>query len=150
MTHSSINDARIDRFARRVAARLDDAAADVPHDVSERLRVARQQALARRKVAPRASAAVMLPMGGAAALTLGGRPGGPQGDDRFGWGFRIASVLPMVALLAGLVVISQHVDDGRARELAEVDAKILVDDLPPSAYADPGFLQFLKSDGQPE
>jgi hypothetical protein len=32
----------------------------------------------------------------------------------------------------------------RARELAEIDVAILVDDLPPDAYADPGFSQFLK------
>ena len=29
-------------------------------------------------------------------------------------------------------------------ELAEVDAALLTDALPPAAYADPGFLQFLK------
>jgi len=39
----------------------------------------------------------------------------------------------------------QHItDDDRANELAEVDSALLTDDLPPSAYADPGFLQFLK------
>ena len=32
-------------------------------------------------------------------------------------------------------------------EVAEVDAAILTDDLPPSAYTDPGFAQFLKSGG---
>jgi hypothetical protein len=37
--------------------------------------------------------------------------------------------------------------DRRASELAEVDAALLTDDLPPSAYADPGFVQFLKSGG---
>ena len=36
-------------------------------------------------------------------------------------------------------------DEKRAHELAEVDAALLTDDLPPAAYADPGFLQFLKS-----
>jgi hypothetical protein len=29
-----------------------------------------------------------------------------------------------------------------------VDAALLTDDLPPSAYADPGFAQFLKSGGE--
>jgi hypothetical protein len=29
--------------------------------------------------------------------------------------------------------------------LAEVDSALLIDDLPPAAYADPGFLQFLKN-----
>ncbi len=33
-------------------------------------------------------------------------------------------------------------------EVAEVDAALLTDDLPPSAYADPGFLQYLKTTAQ--
>jgi hypothetical protein len=36
-------------------------------------------------------------------------------------------------------------DDDRANELAEIDSALLIDDLPPAAYADPGFLQFLKN-----
>jgi len=36
--------------------------------------------------------------------------------------------------------------DRRANEVAEVDAALLADDLPPAAYADAGFVQFLKSD----
>ena len=35
-----------------------------------------------------------------------------------------------------------------ASEIAEVDAALLTGDLPPSAYADPGFVQFLKSSHQ--
>ena len=31
--------------------------------------------------------------------------------------------------------------------MAEVDAALLTDDLPPAAYADPGFVQFLKTSG---
>jgi len=30
-------------------------------------------------------------------------------------------------------------------ELTEIDTALLTDDLPPSAYADPGFTQFIKS-----
>ena len=38
--------------------------------------------------------------------------------------------------------------DNRANELAaEVDAALLTDDLPPAAYTDPGFAQFLKTKG---
>jgi hypothetical protein len=35
--------------------------------------------------------------------------------------------------------------EDRANELAEVDTALLTDDLPPSAYADPGFVQFLRA-----
>jgi hypothetical protein len=48
-------------------------------------------------------------------------------------------------LLAGLVTIHVVQNEYRARELAEIDAALLTDDLPPAAYADPGFVQFLKS-----
>jgi hypothetical protein len=57
----------------------------------------------------------------------------------------LASLLPLIALVAGLAIIQNIMDDDRANELAEVDAALLTDDLPPSAYADPGFLQFLKN-----
>jgi hypothetical protein len=57
----------------------------------------------------------------------------------------MASLVPLIALVAGLALIQNIMDDDRANELAEVDSALLVDDLPPSAYADPGFLQFLKN-----
>jgi hypothetical protein len=56
-------------------------------------------------------------------------------------------VVPLIALVAGLITISVMQDEDRASELAEVDAALLTDDLPPAAYTDPGFAQFLKSDG---
>ena len=45
----------------------------------------------------------------------------------------------------GLVTINLVQDDDRTAEVAELDAALLTDDLPPEAYADPGFLQYLKS-----
>ena len=123
-----------DRFGRQVAARLAAGAAELPYDVTERLRAARMQALARRKLVSMQRAPVLAAAGG---LTLG--------DDAMGWWGRIGSALPLVALVAGLVLIHTIEDDRRASEVAEVDAALLTDDLPPSAYADPGFAQFLKS-----
>ena len=72
-------------------------------------------------------------------LTLGGR-----------WWTRIGSVLPLIALVGGLVAISVMQDDNRANELAEVDSALLTDDLPPAAYTDPGFAQFLKTSAASE
>ncbi len=66
------------------------------------------------------------------------------GNERLGgWG-RLAATAPLVALVLGLVFISVLKDDEQANELAEIDSALLIDDLPPSAYADPGFAQFLK------
>ena len=129
---------RQDQFGRRVAARLDDGVAALPHDITERLRAGRMQALAQRKVAalqPARSASVSAD----GQATLGGDEG------RLSLWQRIASALPLVVLVAGLVTIHVVQNDRRAREVAEVDAALLTDDLPPSAYADPGFVQFLKS-----
>ncbi|MDD0809369.1 DUF3619 family protein [Curvibacter sp. RS43] len=128
-----------DILGRRIAARLDASTQELPYDVSERLRAARMQALAKRKaVAVHAAPAVVQTGGGVAALNFGG-------GDGFGlWG-RLASAIPLLALVAGLFVIQNVLDDDRVNEIAEVDAALLTDDLPPQAYADPGFLQFLKT-----
>ena len=123
-----------DRFGRRVAARLDSGAAELPRDITERLRAARVQALAQRKPSLQVAASVS---GSAGQATLG------SGDQ--GWWNRIASALPLIALAAGLIAIHVVQNERRANEVAEVDAALLTDDLPPSAYADPGFVQFLKS-----
>ena len=48
----------------------------------------------------------------------------------------------------GLVAIHVIQNDYRAQEVAEVDTALLTDALPPAAYTDPGFLQFLKSAAQ--
>jgi hypothetical protein len=126
-----------DRYGRQLAARLDAAAAALPHDISERLRFARLQALDKyREIHVRESAS--LAMGGGVAA-LGG------GDDERGLWPRLASLVPLLALIAGLVAIQIVGSDQIAEELAEIDAALLTDDLPPDAYADPGFAQFLKT-----
>jgi hypothetical protein len=50
----------------------------------------------------------------------------------------------MVLLVVGLLTINMVLDEFRANEVAEVDAALLTDDLPPVAYTDPGFVHFLK------
>ena len=125
-----------DRYALKVAAQLSLAAESVPHDIAERLRVARQQAVAKRKIAKPVTAGQVVMSGGAAALGFG--------DEGLGlWG-RVASALPLIALVVGLVMIHRVQNDLVANELAAVDAALLVDVLPPAAYADPGFAEFVK------
>jgi len=125
-----------DRFGRQVAARLSAGMAELPYGITERLRAARAQAVARRKPASLRRAFSIFASGGAATLTFG--------DDGAGLWNRVASVLPLVVLAAGLILIHAIQDERRASEVAEVDAALLTDDLPPSAYADPGFAQFLR------
>jgi hypothetical protein len=128
-----------DLFGRKVAARLSAGTAELPYEVKERLRAARMQALARRKRAQSLLLPHVLASGGTATLGFS--------DEGLSLWRRIASVLPILVLAAGLVLIHSIHSDNRASELAEVDAQLLTDDLPPAAYADPGFVQFLKSSG---
>jgi hypothetical protein len=112
--------------------------ADIPHDISERLRVARMQAVAKRKVVSVTTAGGMSGSGGAAVLHFGG-------NGNMGWWGRVASTLPLLALAIGLLTIYVVQNEDRTNELAEVDAALLTDDLPTAAFTDPGFAQFLKT-----
>jgi hypothetical protein len=126
-----------DRFGRQVAARLESGTAQLPYDVTERLRAARTQAVsARKREAGLRTAASLSASAGSASITMGN--GG-------GWWHRIATALPLLALAAGLIFMYGFENDRRASEVAEVDAALLTDDLPPSAYTDPGFAQFLRA-----
>lgn len=124
-----------DRFALRIAARLSDGCDEMPHDISERLRFARTQALAKRKTG--ANTAVTFATGGGAAI-LGSM------EEQVSWWNRLVAVLPLIALVVGLITINSMQDERVAQEIAQVDAALLTDDLPLAAYADPGFSQFLK------
>ncbi|MDP3796104.1 MAG: DUF3619 family protein [Polaromonas sp.] len=141
MTNSLQKRANIlqDRFGLKTASYLSSGAADLPYDISERLRAARAQAISQRKIAKAETAGNVVNAGGGAALTWG------SSDDGLNWWSRIASVLPLIALVVGLLVINSIQDDNRAQELAEVDVALLTDELPPDAFADPGFVQFLKA-----
>jgi len=80
-----------------------------------------------------------------APVVVGGAAAASLALGKRSWFNRVASILPLVVLAAGLVLLHSFQTDRRASELAEVDAELLTDDLPPAAYADPGFVQFLRS-----
>jgi hypothetical protein len=126
------------RLAARLAAALSERAAVVPHDITERLRVAREQALLRaraaRRPATQTAPALVGRSGGAAVLA------GPPA-----WWQRAGAILPLVVLVSGLVFIHQWQESEQVEAAAEIDAVLLADDLPPAAYSDPGFAEFLRS-----
>lgn len=128
------------RFALRLTAALTERSADLGPDLTERLRFAREKALERARAVRSAEVAtpVGVSRGGAAIL---GRAGS-------GWWLRAASVLPVFALAAGLFLIQRWQDNTQISTAAEVDAALLADDLPPSAYSDVGFAEFLKTPGE--
>ena len=126
------------RFGLRVAAMLGEHAQSTAPDISERLRFAREQALARAQAARRqvqaAGAPVVVGRGAAAVL---GNP--------LGWWFKLGSAAPLALLVLGLAGIAHVHDKAQIAAVAEVDAALLSDDLPPTAYTDPGFAEYLKT-----
>lgn len=119
------------RFGRALAARLD--ASSMGADISERLRVARQQAvqLARvRRLALQPAPQTSTQRDGTLAAT--------------GWWFRLGTVLPAIALVAGLLGIQEWQESTQIAAAAEIDAALLADDVPLDGYADAGFIEFLK------
>lgn len=134
-----------DRFARRVTARLSDGNDDLPYDISERLRAAREQALSKRKIE-----ATVVQLRKAPTVVRNGNTAALGGNgDGTRWWHALVSAVPLMALLVGLVVVNISQDEYGSNELTEVDTALLTDDLPPAAYADPGFVQYLKTVSQP-
>jgi hypothetical protein len=132
-------EAHTDRLARQVAAQLDQGLRELPHDISERLRAARTRAVAARRqpVMVLASATGVRVQKGTLVMQ-----GGPDKMRFWGW---MGSLLPLIALFLGLFAIHTLQNDWRADELASVDAALLTDELPPTAYTDPGFLRFIRA-----
>ncbi len=125
------------RFGLRVASMLSEHSEQLPHDLRERLKFAREQAIrqmqASRAAAPAAAGGVRL---GNALSLFGGE--GPR------W-LRWVSVLPLLALVGGLFLIQYEHSKVQIEVAADVDAALLADDLPPAAYRDAGFIEFLKT-----
>lgn len=138
-SHRVDPDALLTRFALRVTSRLSEQSSNLPSDLSERLRVSREQAVARarqvRLAQPEQASALAVSSG---TLAVAGPPSA--------W-LRLASLLPLMLLVLGLLLIQHLHDQAEIHAAAEVDAALLADDLPPEAYGDPGFVIFLK---QPE
>lgn len=146
-TNSADLDARAARFGQRVAAGLTERSQALPHDVAERLRFAREQALARAAAARAAATAAtaarpaLVQVGTTLAFN-----GGPQtgGNRHQGLWAKLVSILPLLALLAGLLLMQQSQVHEQLVAAAEVDTALLSDKLPPDAFRDPGFAEYLR------
>ncbi len=127
------------RLGFKLAAQLNLGVVDLPYDIGERLRAARERAVSQRKIEVVRHAPLWVAQGGTATLGWGGE----EGMGLFG---RLSAFIAMGVLVVGLLGISDLQSDERARELADVDMALLTDELPPQAFAEPGFLQFLQKD----
>ena len=149
-TPSLHNELAAEQFARKLTARLSAADTELPYVVTERLRAARMQALAVRKrsAAPlRAmhtqSAGSILSTHADGSAVLGSS--GPHDDHTPVWLRRLLTALPLVALAAGLAFIGVEQDSRAIVDIAEMDAALLTSELPPAAFTDPGFQQYLQT-----
>ena len=125
-------------LAYTVRRALNEQLDTLPETTTSRLAAARAAAMARKKAdAPRRAAVQPASIGRSGfhfgALFSGAALG------------RIAVAVPMFALVAGLAGIYQHEQKQHIADLAELDAAVLSDELPLTAYLDDGFNAYLAS-----
>lgn len=144
----------LDRVGLLLASQLDRNLESLSPDIGERLRFARDRAVARARQARLQGVGVgesTWATGSGSALVVGGRSGGwsvnllwgGSGNGNPRWS-RWVSVLPLCILGLGFLAIQDTLQERQIQAAAEVDAALLADDLPPQAYADPGFAEFLR------
>jgi Protein of unknown function (DUF3619) len=129
-----LTETQADQFGRASVALLSQSAQALPAGIKDRLHAARMKALSARKPE---KVLVQKPVFAGMMGNLGSNTSGAW--DTVGW------VAPLVVLVFGLIGIAQWQDDSRINDIAEVDAALLSDDVPPDAYADSGFMAFLKN-----
>jgi hypothetical protein len=128
------------KFANKIRQALNEGArldGNSGARIAERLRAAREQALARHRVAAAGQREPALAWARSAAAGVIGGFGG------FG-GFSLGALLPTALLVAGLIAIYSWQQDQRAADIEELDVQLLTDDLPIDAYLDKGFETWLK------
>ena len=133
---ASARDAMEVRFACRVAACLSESTETVAPDIGERLRFARAKALEAASQARQAAAQGVAVTGSGAVIA---------GFAQSRWWLWFGSLLPLLALLGGLMLIHDQQARMQVSIAAEVDEALLGDDLPITAYRDAGFSEFLKT-----
>lgn len=131
----SEQDKMTDRLGKPLAAALLARAEQLDPEVEERLAAARtaavQAAAEARQTAPE--------------LALAGAGKVQRGGSR-----RWTLALPAALLVAGLLALQHSQWLQQTLGLADRDAALLKDDLPPNAYGDPGFNEYLDEKPQEE
>ncbi|MBV8502381.1 MAG: DUF3619 family protein [Paucibacter sp.] len=135
-------DTRMARFGMAVAGTLSEQSEELPHSVTERLRAAREQAMDRAR-ATRRQQTVPVAVEATGAVRSGRSLALLGGPSRW---FKLASVLPPLLLVAGLLLIQHSQWYEQVLAAAEIDTALLSDKLPPSAYSDPGFSEYLSDE----
>ncbi len=122
-------------FAYKVRHALNEQLDRLPDASAARLAAARQAALARKKPDAPTSLAQ-------------GKLAGNTGLFSFAFLGRMSVAIPLMALVVGLAGVYQYEEQQRAAEIAELDAAMLADELPLTAYLDQGFNAYLEQRAQ--
>jgi hypothetical protein len=123
-------------FAYKVRHALNENLDQLPASTADRLAAARKQAIARKK----AHAPVRV-----ARHALAGNFGALFSFSSLG---RAGAIIPLLALVAALAGVYQYEQEQHIAEIAELDAAVLSDELPLTAYLDHGFNAYLAQSGQ--
>lgn len=127
-------------LAYKIRHALNDNLDNLPASTTDRLAAARAAALARKR-ANATDAPVRAKQQQRASFDLGAL-------FSMQWVARAAVVAPLLLMAAGMVGVYQYETQQRAAELAELDAAVLSDDLPLTAYTDHGFNAYLAQQQQ--
>jgi hypothetical protein len=119
-----------DELARRIVKLLDESADNIGSEQRERLRAARSMALAQHRVARQPAWTAAL-AGNVSQVT----------EYRV---FGVRYLIPMAALVLGLMGVVYMHSNGTSSDIADIDAGLLTDELPINAYLDKGFDSWLK------
>lgn len=129
-----LNPTEADQFGQSAAALLRQGSQSLPAGIKDRLYAARLKALSVKKPEK-----VRVKQ-----YVLAGTSGNWSSGSRSFWN-NVGWIAPLVVLVFGLIGIAQWQQDSRINDIAELDVALLTDDVPPDAYADSGFMSFLKN-----
>jgi hypothetical protein len=127
-------------FAYKVRHALNEKLDTLPATTVERLAAARQLALSRKKQNS--------PLRALFSQPVLATEGGGIFSDAPSWFGRLGLAIPLVVLVVGLMGIYQSEQERFIKDTAEIDAGVLSDDLPLSAYLDHGFNAYLSTRGE--
>ncbi len=129
-----LNPTEADQFGLAAATLLRQGSQSLPAGIKDRLYAARLKAISVKKPEK-----VRIQQHVLASSTGNWSSGSRSFWDNVGW------VAPLIVLVFGLIGIAQWQQDSRINDIAELDVALLTDDVPPDAYADSGFMGFLKN-----
>ncbi len=124
-------------LAYKIRHALNENLDALPASTTDRLAAARAAALARKKPNTAPAKPVKRPLFDAASMinSLFSGPGLA----------RLGVAIPMLALVIGMGGVYQYEQQQRIAALADIDAAVLADELPLTAYLDHGFNAYVES-----